>query len=709
MAEFYFDVKTMFMKNDLELKDLPLFNVERDYYDSGLKYVLYFVLPQLNARGEGEHRDFSDVPFDAIAIRYDKNGIIMEKLETETISNEGGIDNGGKIEVEFKREDFLLYYARQDRIKDVVNEIGDAEPTSMCMGGFRIDLATSNGFRYRMKTSKEDDLSGLGKIILYRKSEPQKKTIIYFAINFGFKRKILYSIKNDKVIFYGINICDKIPVKILFNKERYPCLRSDQMGVSMSFLVKFNGKSHVTIKSDRWHRYAGYKMHLTFDLGYRPDPTAPDKDVPYSKIDEFYILECIENDTLDMKRLEHKRPPKVQFCPYCHSPLITKYKKGGSHCQMLAVKAPTSDFFIEERKGGPARGAIYCKEDMKKWLMSPTSPFDRILPQDYLNRQNFKLAILGSGRSGKSTYISRLFNIEADKSGGIMMKTKMLENALRIKNGKRGICTISNYVIKQVKREKREKKEKITQSDNAWFMQNETRPFFEKYVCDLVNGKFPRATDPASDKTDSAADPFKYPFILDVNNRHYISIYDIAGEDVENKPDRANKLFDNASIGVFYIINGEFDSAGADRVQRTISSILKDKVASSCPVAVIVSKFDRLEHEFDENCYCLRSDSRDMAENSYEGSRLERCVDLASEEIKAYLGDKGLDPFEGVDNANSLNVKYFSVSSFSAPDSIFHMDDKKGTGEVNYLKYLSSPKRIELPIIWMLKQFGCIT
>ena len=695
MAEYYFDKMVKFIRNDLELTELPIFNVERDYSDDELKYVLYFVLPQLNAHGKDEIS--SRPPFDSIEIRFDKNGIIMEKLEAETVTNEGGLGNGGKIEVEFRHENFLPYYARNRRDKDVQNEISNAEPTMMRMGGYRIDLATSNGFRYRTRNSKEDDLSGLGRIILYRKADPQKQTVIYFAINFAFKRKIRYSIKKGKLVFYGRNICDKVPVKLLFNKDHYPCLKDDHKGNYEFLLVEFNGKSRVTLDVQG---HNGYKMYVTFD---------DRKVLPYPNVNPnvnmFYMLECIENDTLGMTKREYKRPSKKQFCPFCHKEINTKYKKGGSDCQMLASGNKGAALDIEEREGGPAKGVVCCSEDMTQWRMS-TSAFDRVLPKDYLNRQNFKLAILGSGRSGKTTFISRMFNVTPDGSGGIMMGTEAVENALHQRTNKRGFCTISNYEIKRILRLSGTKR----MSNDAWFTQDGApHDFYEKYVCDPAQGIFPRATDSASNVTTPERDPFKYPFILDVNNRHYISMYDIAGEDVERNTDRTIKLFDNAPIGVFYIINGDIDPAGAERAKRTIKRIL-DSLAdkkvdiSSCPFAVIASKFDRLERFFDENCFCLRSDTQDMMENSYEGSRLEQCIDFASEEVKAFLGR--LDPFRDI---TDLNIKYFSASSFSAPDSIFHKDDADGTGEKNYLKYLSSPKRIELPVIWMLKQFGCIT
>ena len=62
---------------------------------------------------------------------------------------------------------------------------------------------------------------------------------------------------------------------------------------------------------------------------------------------------------------------------------------------------------------------------------------------------------------------------------------------------------------------------------------------------------------------------------------------------------------------------------------------------------------------------------------------------------------------EGISNSGFANVKFFNVSSFSN-DALEHTDGTNKTSEKNALKYESSPKRMELPLIWMLNQFGIL-
>ena len=135
-----------------------------------------------------------------------------------------------------------------------------------------------------------------------------------------------------------------------------------------------------------------------------------------------------------------------------------------------------------------------------------------------------------------------------------------------------------------------------------------------------------------------------------------------------------------------------------------ISEVLRDR-KQPCPIAVILTKFDSVESKFDENCQCLRSDVQDMISGDFEGSALEDNINIASEEIRSYLSQNGINP----DFGKNANVKYFAVSAFSTSDAINHEEQRGTNVEINYLLHESSPKRMELPIIWTLRQFGCIT
>ena len=192
----------------------------------------------------------------------------------------------------------------------------------------------------------------------------------------------------------------------------------------------------------------------------------------------------------------------------------------------------------------------------------------------------------------------------------------------------------------------------------------------------------------------------KYPFPLSVNDDAYVYFYDIAGEDAEQSGEILRRLTDTGAVGVLYLVDGDVNEKGNDSVNKR----LVDRLASNpnIPVAVVLTKFDKLEEEFDENCHCLRGDAYDMLSKEYVGSELERNVNLASEEIKSYLTVKRINP----EFDEETNVKYFGVSAFSTSDALDY--EMVGDKSVCYLTHQCSAKRMELPVIWLLRQFGCI-
>ena len=165
-------------------------------------------------------------------------------------------------------------------------------------------------------------------------------------------------------------------------------------------------------------------------------------------------------------------------------------------------------------------------------------------------------------------------------------------------------------------------------------------------------------------------------------------------------------------MGIFCIINANPDKKSQNAA--VIDTIKNNFMNENYPVAIILSQFDRLEERkvFDNNCYCLRDDYLDIPFKKYAGSYLEKVIDKSSEEIEAYLIKRNMYPkikkTEGVDNSGFSNVKFFNVSSFSNA-ALEHGDGKTTASEKNALKYESSPKRIELPLIWMLNQFEILS
>lgn len=336
------------------------------------------------------------------------------------------------------------------------------------------------------------------------------------------------------------------------------------------------------------------------------------------------------------------------------------------------------------------KNCLYCTGDLIPYNPQENSVEDagrfregflRLLPPNFMEHQSFKIAFVGSARAGKTTYISRFFGITGDDRH-VSMPMTMTANALR---------TIGLDVRMAVSEQLAatgsatgEKRYEVTERN--WAESNEQ--YIERRL--TLEPHYPGAT--------VTGDYTKYPFIAEVNNKAYVSFYDIAGEDAMHAM-QIKGIANDRPIGVFCIVNGEPDASGNDSV---VSMLLAANLPEDTPIAVIVTKMDSFESAFDANCRCLNTDYFGKL-HGYDKSELEKTIDLSSEEIKAYLAQNGLLPDFGTSHKN---VKYFGVSSFNFGDSIHKPgEDLNAVGKVYFE---CSSKHLELPFVWMMRQFGLI-
>ena len=667
MAEFYFDFNMKTLKDDLGIKSkLPKLYIERDYQVESVTNIMYVVFPQWNATADGKTRpEF----FDRVTVYYDICGI--------------GID----------------------KVLDVRNEKEASANDVEIVQSFGYDEYVKEGFRHVIMRD-EDDYSGVGKIV-FKNTSSGKESVLLFAVNFGFKKRIQWKISGDRIIFVGKNISRAF--KFLLNDgSEYPCLKRniDESNVNTPFEIDFSSKEVHMIPIDM-RKHDKKKLYICFD--------PKDEDAK-----KYYLLECLENTTLDAEKKDFDRQSPKRFCPYCHGAinysidLERKYKSGGVACDGKRF-TDTSGNAVKLMEGKArkriVKNTFYCANDFRinnetneLRLPDEDADFMRILPEKYLKHNHFKIIVVGSKRSGKTTFISRLFDI-----GGKGRDTEL--HMKHIKNGTRKLFDLEPYSIKTLAYDY--ETTKVMASKDSWYKTNSS--FYEKYSIDIEKGKFLDPTNNSANMTvyDKKQDLTKYPFVMEANKNDYIYFYDMAGEDAQQSGEFVGNLVESGPLAVFYLVDSEADPKDISNVARRISELLpndkdkKDKKEKRepFPIAVIVTKFDAHEKEFDENCHCLRGDVQEMlSSGGYEGSELEQNVDLASEEIRSFLAQKGIR----ADFGENANVKYFGVSSFASPDSIFHKSQTAHSDEVNYLLHMSSPKRMELPIIWTLRQLGCI-
>lgn len=659
-AEYYFEYKIERVSGDEKAIKTPKIYFERDYRTSNLPYTMFAVPEEwLNQQdlvnslkgetnAETVKKILSKLPYDTINVVFDIKGIACAPLgDAKSIEYE-------KAEIHLPDQTFEKFY----------------------QAGCRLTIENNNS----------EDHSGIGVIEMLKNKVTVAK--FFFAVNFTFRKNISYELE---VVGKSVNIDFKckdrpigIEVVVVYNKDRLPCLRND-MGVNMvtsPFTLDFS-KGETFPKTIPLAGEAAMQGNI-FSIA-----------ISNPQMAKYYILNCEKNTSLP-NQTDKKINSTVSYtCPFCHKKInysIAKsagYKRGGTSCQSASSTAngkglPT----IISKHKTKVKKCLFCSDDL---MSKDNSSFQdlrrRLLPLSFMEHDNYKIAFAGSTRAGKTTYISRFFGISGDTR--ISMPMTMAANSM-----KRFGINIKAAPILEVKRSD----DGYQLTDANWT--DSQKQYVERSI-DLGAKKYPDRT--------TTGDYAAFPFITEVNDNAYISFYDIAGEDAQHSMLIKN-IANGELIGIFCLINGKTDIGGNNDVINMLKGAAQkdtkrnDNVAidKRCPIAVIVTKMDTLEPEFDPNCQCLRSDYFDGG-TIYEDSEIERVINISSEEIRAYLKQNALLPdFEGFYD----NVKYFGVSSFNFMDSIHNeMEDDNTPGKV---KFECSSKRMELPFLWMLKQFGVI-
>ncbi len=642
-SECYFEYKMNRVIGDNSIAPPKLY-FERDYFQPAMPYTL-FAVPQewlevTGTEGDGvTPKDFDYLPYDCIELVYDVSGIECDPLTDHN--------------------------SREYREAEIHNPHAGHNVIAFYKERCRINI-----------TSQNDPVSGVGVMDMYKGFDKNKKLVarFFFIVNFSFKTKIKYSLTQ---VGTKINInfeCKQRPqnitVRLTYADGRIPCLKNDVGNYVEDIELDFS-KDKFSYSKDVGSRYG---INAVFSLTIS-DPVAS----------KYYMLHCERNDTLKISRIKPKLHDMVYSCPYCHQKIDSKtysnarYKKGGISCTYLTQHTPLPS--ILDFDGNKMRNCLFCSMDLEE-SGNFSGDFQRLLPKDFMKHDSFKIAFLGSKRAGKTTFVSRFFDLSGDEFKAQMDMT-MVHNAL----AEIGVNANAAYI------------QRIDPVDDMMYQFDRSnwitdRDYFIQREIDLMNGRYPEAT------ATNEAGFGKNPFIAEINKDVYISFYDVAGEDSQDKQMVATIAGgENEYLGVFCIVSGTKDTAG---VTAVFNQLRESRIHKDSPIAVIVTKFDTLKDYFDSSCHCSRTDYFDGTK-IYQDSYLQHEIDYSSEEIRSYLMHEGI--YQDL-TADFRNVKFFGVSSFNFKDSI-HKDDER-LEDQGHVRFGCSASRMELPFIWMLNQFGVI-
>ncbi len=534
---------------------------------------------------------------------------------------------------------------------------------------------------------KQRDFSGVGAFVLSKKGQ---ETVVYFAINYVQKKKIYYTIEKNTINFKTRNNIDKLPVRVLMNQELLPCLANETTSRQIEKIVKFEkGKGSISLKNEN-----NEKVYLDLCDTY----TEQGAEKKFNK--ELYQLICETNSTTPKNKNNKRVLDSKPICPYCHNEInfVPEAYKNGMYCDGTPIDT-LKEFKLLNKNNKPHTNFICCKSAK---TVAPNGtvtvrPF-RLLPEGIEKKRNYRIAVLGKARSGKTTFISRLFNITGGKDM-TMIKPEEYEffRYYNIKSYSPSLLsrTINRGAVNQ--------EERIYTMQSTPYYAGEgaeanAKQFFNRYSISFADKKFILPT-----VTGEAANTAKYPFIFKVNNDAYVNIYDIAGEDVENASNILNSVTKGDNVSLIIVIDLSKDiSVNENILINARQKYLEYK--DTCPVAIVLSKFDSYEHEFNSNCACLNGDYSSLFTKNLNGSSLIHHIDTSSDEIESYLKKNNIDIrktyFEG------FNLKFFSVSAITYSDAMYHEDNADKTLEKNGLNFSCTSKRIELPLLWILHELG---
>ena len=644
MAEYYFDYKLKVLKNDLKIStdeskhELPVLHLERNYKGkTSVEMSMYLTIPQW------------------LAGQDDPTGIIEEAI---IVYDSCGVDTS------LVDETYRHFVSGQFSLGKNIDG-----PSAEFKDRIEYSQYKRNGYRYVFSGGGGgNDFSGVGMIVL--KGRNGAETSMYCMVNFGFKKKIGYTIKDHKIKFEKVAL-EKLPkIQVTIHSGRYPCLRRDQ--VSTFTLIKDDLRPGDEITTEA---YRDSKLHVC---------------LADAEDEKYYLLECLGNDTVLSLHERETTHVRQFFCPYCHGEIkptaknfMKLYRRGGVSCQGGRVQDSDKHLPIviesDKAKGKPAKDIIYCAEDFTRKGEGTDNLFyesahPRILPESFLDHDHFKILVLGSKRSGKTTFISRLFDIVGTDTD-LDVHGYMLESATMGK----GSMRLEKYNIKAIKTEKTRRK-----IGDPWCKDNSS--FYSKYSIDIDSMHFPGATDLAQEgNMDKFSDLRRLPFVMEANRSAYVYFYDMAGEDAQKRTEIMASIagageLGQAPVGVFYLIDKDAKPQEIRDVRTRLTEMARGRKVPLY-VAIILTKFDAIEAagEFDANCHCLRNDVTDMLSSSYEGSSVITNINLASEEIRAYLSSKDIEPqLEDEVAHGRMVIKYFGVSSFAASDAIHHENAENG-------------------------------
>ena len=576
--------------------------------------------------------------------------------------------------------------------------------------------------------SKEGELSGCG-IIAFIESDmdnetPKVNNCYKFIINYTKKEVISYRILETKgfinvQVVYPL-IRNSIRLCVVQKKGAKPILVRDQSnqtvnindnGEKLVFEIKPTGRIEDVFKTT-------FRVKDASKYDYRLVFCNPKDSRHYLLVDESdYTMEDKAQRRRDVK-IASKISLTNPRCPYCGRtivPPIEKYTKGMTlivGCDGKTISTTTADSKLKGKL------TVVCSEDLIK--KSNPGGVDKsyievnnlIIPDNYAQRPSMNLVVAGFPKSGKTIYLSSLFNMQdGGTARGIESFPFILNKIIKVFDKKNK----NDKTVEEVKFFNVDKNKEYTLSDQCERTRTSPREDIKKRYVMTVNGNVEGQTIKAN-----AGKLSWHPIGYKMGNLGYVYFYDIPGEMFTRENTAKVRALDMADC-LLAVING--DKKIEDPVGELLTTLERIPLLSetnidmkTIPIAIVFTKHDLkladyidndadLEHCFDDNCHVVRENIIEMLPKNgkYQGSAVERHIESSSYELEHYLKSKDRDGKFSRLKENYKNIKFFTCSALGSDECLGKPKD--GTKEV-----LFRPRRlrVELPIIWLMYKKGLI-
>ena len=576
--------------------------------------------------------------------------------------------------------------------------------------------------------NQDEQLSGCGIIAFIGGDDiyatPKERDCYKFIVNYTKKEIISYRIVEKKSsvlveVLYPL-LRENVRLGIIKKKGAKPVLVKDytsddtrkaQFSESEIIELKANGRVEDVAKKvmnvdDPGH----YDFRLVF--------LEPKHATHYLLVDESDYT--IEDQAQRKKDLAAGKKVSVhqRRCPYCGhplQPLPRKYAKGETAVVGCNGRVITSQVEDSKLKGKVTR---VCSSDLvtlskfNEKSVSCIEMNNMIIPEHYDELPTMNVVVAGFPKSGKTIYLSSVFNMMDGGSGqGIKSFPTVLNRILSAFDiagrGKKTVDEVkflnvdatNNYVI----------------NDTIERTRNSPREDIKlRYV--MSAGKNVEAQSPKEIAWKLSWNPIGFK----IGDLGYAYFYDIPGEMYTYGNTDKVRALDMADC-LLAVINGAPEVSDPIGELLTtlekIPSLSKTKMdMKNMPIAIVFTKHDLKltdylgkersnEYCFDENCHVVRENIIGMLPKNgkYEGSALERHIDCSSYELEHYLKARDANGKYSKLKEDYKNIKFFTCSALGSDSCLGKPKD--GKKEV-----LFKPRRlrVELPIIWLMYKKGLI-